>query len=932
MTALSATAKDLLERTRRLAGNCEPPRLARLAILSYVESLKQQSDAVNVEPQSIGWLWQAMNEPALQRAFAAAGKGKRKFSAAEIPAVTQLFTPGFVVDFLLHTTLGRAWRERHPDTRLVEKYEGGMRKNEEENSAHCSSLPEPRRPRCDWKIKDLRLIDPACGTMNFGLGAIDLFREMYREEFDRAGDPGWPADPSVRSEVEIDDAILRHNLFGAELDSFTLELARHALELKIGRPLETASLNFFRGDALLDSGLDRRWPGGFDVVVTNPPYLSARNVSPELLSGWKREYPLAARDAYACFIDRSLRLLRPCGRAGLLTMQSFMFTGSYEPLRKSIADRSAIERIAHFGPGLFDVGNPGTLQTVAFVLREEANASARAEQNVRALRLIDCDDKFEALSAPCCMGYRPMPGDESSGATGHGLVAHATPEFNLTQRELSQAPRGAWIYWLSDRERKVLATFPKLQQIAPPRQGLATTDNAQFVRAWWEIEAFSPQPAMVATAGRWFPYVKAGQNRRWHESPRHRVNWEGDGAEIKANIVRKYPYLKGKWDWVAKNSDFYGRAGVTYSYLTSGRFSAREMTAGSIFDVAGSSLFPDDPLLALAVLNSSVARRLLAAINPTVNFQVGDLAELPMLTSAPDSLRQNAGRLIELHRQVDQFDETAPEFVSPMNWESADEEWATIADEIDQLEREADEEVAGLYDLPIDAAPADRGRLDREELARRWVSFALRDAMGELEWATIEAALAHRVRHALERSGGAAAAKIEETIGGIESFLQGPFAAWHNRLYRMRPRWWIFGDREHRVLVAHDRADRATLASALRRSKQSPPKKWNRFIDDGIAVNLAPLREMVSDRNLQRALSEIAQSADAGKLSWSRTYGRRKGVQSRIELRMRSISDKLVARAALPVSSEQVNSAPTRNIPPLPGRQWMTVQSMPVGG
>ena len=125
--------------------------------------------------------------------------------------------------------------------------------------------------------------------------------------------------------------------------------------------------------------------------------------------------------------------------------------------------------------------------------------------------------------------------------------------------------------------------------------------------------------------------------------------------EIKSAIVERYPYLDGQWQWVAKNSVWYGKEGITYSYLTSGSFSARRLEAGTIFDVAGSSLFPDDPPAMLGVLNSTVAGRLLAAINPTVNFQVGDLRQLPMPRSFPDELRREVGRAIEWTRQARLF-------------------------------------------------------------------------------------------------------------------------------------------------------------------------------------------------------------------------------------------------------------------------------------
>ncbi len=913
MASIRATAKDLLERTRRLAGHCEPLRLARCAVISFVRHLQLQrglpltpfaidppdtrSRAIEIAlssdcpaacysgefaelglldaPDAIGRLWQAMNEPALKTAFASAGKGDRKFTPAEIPAVTQLFTPPAVVDWLLAGTLGRAWKQRHPDSDI----------------AATDSAPPPRLPPQFSQVRELRLLDPACGTMNFGLATIDFFRRLYREELHRAGEPGWPDRASVDSESQIDDAILRHNLYGIELDPFVLRLARHALELKLGRPLDASCLHLLYGDALLDARLGEGLSASFDVVVTNPPYLSVRNVSPGLAKSWKAHYPLACRDAYACFIDRSLQLLKPGGRAGLLTMQSFMFTGSYEPLRRSIAERAAIEQLAQFGGGLFTVGNPGTLQTAAFVLRAEPDPARRESQIVDALRLVDRTPKIAALLAPA-----------------------AEDRFAVSQREMMQSPRGAWIYWLSDRQRQVLSSFPRLAEIAPPRQGLATTDNARFVRAWWEVAPFSADPSCIATAGRWLPFVKSGQSRRWYESPRHRVNWEDDGAEIKANIARKYPYLKGNWEWVAKNASYYGRAGVTYSYLTSGQFSARQLEAGSIFDVAGSSLFPADPLLVLAVLNSSVSRRFLDAINPTVNFQVGDLAELPMLTEASANLRQNVTQLIDLYRRIDQADERTPDFVAPLEWAHAADAWHSIGRRIGELESAVESEVAASYALPADTESPDRPAVDRAELARQWVSFAIGRVMQGCEWAAIDAPFAAAVRESLASlAGESAAEEMDHAAGGISAFLIADFSAWHSRQFKSRPRWWVFGRKGKQVIVAHDGANRRTLTAALRAIGQSLPASWERCVDDGIAVNLSPLVGLIDDRPQQRALAKTVEAGRQGGLDWSRTYqGQKRKSQVRMELRIRSRSEGSVARATRLASKEQVNSAPTR--------------------
>jgi hypothetical protein len=382
------------------------------------------------------------------------------------------------------------------------------------------------------------------------------------------------------------------------------------------------------------------------------------------------------------------------------------------------------------------------------------------------------------------------------------------------QRNLRTSPRGAWCYWLTARQRDVFATLPKLGEISPPRQGLATTDNARFVRFWWE----------VPTNDTWFPYVKSGRNRRWYESPQHRVNWRDDGAQIKQSIVERYPYLDGQWQWVAKNAQHYFKPGITYSYLTSGQFSARQLGAGAIFDVAGSSLFPDDVPTMLAILNSSVARQLLAAINPTVNFQVGDLRELPIPSGSSQALRADVLRAIEITRRLDQFDETSPDCAMPCDDEK---EFTALHRELRNVESRIDQTVAEMYGLPCE-----RSEHSLPQFQRR---CALLDADTPIELSP------------------------EQAIA---------FDAQHVRLFKRRPRIWIFADaaKTKCFAIRHEHATRDVVRSIARKLGESIPTNWDRFIDDGIAVNLAPLAHIVLNRQLKK---ESAKHLNA---TWSQTY------------------------------------------------------------
>jgi hypothetical protein len=814
----------------RMRGSPRRASSAGFGMGGELQSLCKSDDA-------LGQVYQAINAPALEAAYRATARDRRKFTAAEIPAVTQLFTPKWVVEFLLQNTLGKLWLEMHPDSRL---WHGRL--------AHASdaSMGETPMPRA----MDLRICDPACGTMNFGLVAVDMLRRIYREEIDRAGRPGWPERPSCSAENEIDDHIIQHNLIGFDIDRVAIDLARRSLEIKIGKPIVDGKHRLEVRDALFDKQIG----GGFDVVVTNPPYLSARNLDPGVVRRLKSRYPAGWRDLYACFMLKALEMLRPGGRAGILSMHSFMFTAAFERMRRQLAEQAQVQTVAHFGPGLFDIGNPGTLQTAAIVLqRKPAPACAGI-----FYRLVDAENKRVALAE----------------------AARSADCFELTPDELASLPRSAWMYWISPAIRHVFRDFPKLGEIAPPRQGLATTDNMRFVRYWWEVEA----PGFSGPREKWMPYAKGGRFRRWYESARHRVNWQDDGREIKASIVERYPYLDGQWQWVAKNSAWYGREGITYSYLTSGSFSARRLEAGTIFDVAGSSLFPDDPPAMLGVLNSAVAARLLSAINPTVNFQVGDLRQLPVPRSFPDELRRESARAIEWTRQLDCFDETSADFVRPEPWNGKAAQVQALRLSIDAAQKRIDRIVAQLYGVKVERekrAIARGNHATNEETARRWIGYALgvwlgrwdQPAAGEVAaLSPLDETLCRDLRRILaDRAGETPATEIEAAVGGLERFFARDFLPWHNSLYRGRPVFWGFCGNGRIVAVSRLQPDLKVMRWALARIGQTLPDGWRHWPDDGVQINLSPLAPWIADRKLREILAEVAVDLRRGRFAFSET-------------------------------------------------------------
>ena len=435
--------------------------------------------------ETIGWVYQYFNEPELQAAFEKIRTGGDKFGVQDIPSATQLFTPHWIVRFLVQNTLGRLWVQMHPDTTLLT----GDRLD---YLVPLAAVPvEPLR-----RAKDLTILDPACGTMHFGLVAFDLLAAMYKEELERAGEGlGWPATPSVGNVAEIPAAIIRHNLFGLDIDLRAVQLSALTLYLKAKSlnaearisdhnlvcvgvlPVDGARLGTFLrearftrpiyerllralwqrledarqlgsllrleqavselisqekaryakapvfggvdGESEREAGDERFWQSltpeilqgldefarrqadagsdqgmfvgeaemglrmaevmlrSYDIVVTNPPYMSRRKMNQELADLVGDAYPKAKSDLFAAFIERCLEFAQEHGYVGMLTMHSFMFLSSYEELRTEVRNQAAIQAMAHCGPGLFEVGNPGTLQTSAFVLRKEPDTQRR---------------------------------------------------------------------------------------------------------------------------------------------------------------------------------------------------------------------------------------------------------------------------------------------------------------------------------------------------------------------------------------------------------------------------------------------------------------------------------------------------------------------------------------------------------------------------
>ncbi|KOT97328.1 restriction endonuclease [Streptomyces sp. NRRL F-4711] len=672
------------------------------------------TEEVCQDVEVIGWLYQFYISERKDEVFAGFKK-RRKAGAAEIPAATQLFTPHWIVRYLVENSLGRLWLLNRPTSRLADQMEYYVAPVDEETDHLKVSSPE-----------ELKIIDPACGSGHMLTYAFDLLYAIYEEE-------GY-----ARS--DIPELILTHNLYGTEIDSRAGALAAFALTMKArkhqrtffnrrvkphicvlepvsftsgeldmlvtrggNRSEEEAFWNQFRnadvlgsltlpredlieplrrhvdatvpedGDLLVQDLLNRTrrvltqadfLSQRYSVVVANPPYMGGANMDSVLAAFAKSSYAHAKSDLFAMFIERCLRLAMSKGITAMVTMQSWMFLGSLQRLRQGLISRNRLVGMAHLGTGAFDSINGEVVSTTAFVVQNSAPVSSRSV----FVRLVD--DRGESGKQAALLG-----------AVSAGDSAR---RYELDASELAALPGSPIAYWLPEAAIEACRTFDRLGDHSYGQPGLQTSDNARFVRLWYEIDttrfnhAAPSSAAANASGARWFPLVKGGDFRKWFGNLEHVVDWENDGLRIKESISEKYDYLNGNVDYVVKDRGYFFRPCLTYNKITPGRFTARFAPEGTIFDVAGSAVFPNEETLAvLAFLVSTTGDYFLRALNPTVNVQSGDIARLPY---PAEEMRARAEFLRPLVEEAIA--------ISRADWDSVETAWGFVTSPLLEEDRQ----------------------------------------------------------------------------------------------------------------------------------------------------------------------------------------------------------------------------------------------------
>lgn len=687
--------------------------LADDSVLNRSVTVLTQNVCKDVEV--IGWLYQFYISERKDDVFAGFKKN-RKAGAAEIPAATQLFTPHWIVRYLVENSLGRLWMLNRPSSGLVNQMDYYIAPVDQETDFLKITKPE-----------ELKVIDPACGSGHMLTYAFDLLYAIYEEE-------GY-------GPAEIPSLILTHNLYGTEIDPRAGALAAFALTMKarakqrtfFNRPLVPSVLalepitfdsdevdalirttggrpddrdfwlQFERADlygslikssaavlARLDVDGIQQLSGDlfavdlveaaetvvhqalllsqtYHVLIANPPYMGSKNMDARLAAWAKTEYPETKSDLFSMFMDRAFDLVSPRGYAAMVTMEAWMFLSSYKELRGRIIDRKAIRSMVHMpylGKGSTSMGiNFGTSATVI-----SNGGVGDLPATFQCVRYFETDPNGVPLEYP----------------VRNERFAEIAPAA------LRAVPDSRVAYWLSDAMLKAFTLGRPLAEVGDPRQGMATADNGRFLRLWSEVSGsrfgrdMSREEAAESRC-KWYPYNKGGDFRKWYGNQEWVVNWANGGAELMAERPKA----------VIRSPQLYFKPSVSWSKVGSGVPAFRYFPKGFLFDVAGTSIFSSEQqLLSIAgICNSAVVRDMLAATSPTLNVEVGTLAQIPIIDLSAEAIAA-VQELIAIHQA---------------DWDSRETSWGF--ERLD-LVRDGSQLVASAVQASFDAgiAEAERAR------------------------------------------------------------------------------------------------------------------------------------------------------------------------------------------------------------------------------
>jgi type II restriction/modification system DNA methylase subunit YeeA len=731
--------------------------------------------------QIIGWLYQFYISEKKDQVIGKVVKSE------DIPAATQLFTPNWIVKYLVQNSVGRLWMMAQPESTLASSWEYYIQPAEQtdEVNAQLKQLIDVRISEDGDTLnpESITVLDPACGSGHILVEAYDCLKAIYLERGYRSRD--------------IPRLILENNLYGIDIDTRAAQLSSFALLMKAReddrrlfsnppklniialQDSQPERLDAFSQDLAstgiaqtdlkelldlfehastfgsliqipeafakklpeLESKLNTASESGdifaqqsaqellplvqqakllakqYDAVIANPPYMGGKGMNTALKNFAKKEFPDSKSDLFAMFIERGFNWCKDNGFNSMVTMQSWMFLSSYEAMREKLLQDRTIQTMAHLGARAFPEISGEVVQTTAFVMQGKHLEGFKPV----FFRLVNTEQNKKEIE----------------------LKAGLNRFDSTIQDDFKKIPGSPVAYWVSDKVREIFVNNPSISEVADARQGLATADNNRFLRFWQEVDiqkvGFGMENREQAqfSAKKWFPYNKGGEFRKWYGNQEYLINWENDGKELFDFIPKS----------VIRNPSYYFKPSVGWSFVSSSYFGVRYYPKGFIFDVGGSSLFPQKENIfsnLAGFLCSHIAPDLMKVLNPTLNFQVGNVELLPYINVKDSDFGKNCIGIAKT--DWDSY-ETSWDFTeNPIirtgqpNLEQAFNTWqqqnADAVAEMKRLEEENNKLFIDAYGLQDELTPdvpdeqITLTRADREKDSQRLVSYAIGCMMG----------------------------------------------------------------------------------------------------------------------------------------------------------------------------------------------------------
>lgn len=652
------------------------------------------SDAEYKQVELIGWLYQFYISEKKDDVFASFKKGK-KAEAKDIPAATQIFTPNWIVKYMVQNTAGKIWLDKNPNSALRSSMKYLV-----ENESDGTGTPIIN------EVAELTLIDPAAGSGHILVEGFDLLYKMYMEEY-------YTPEEAVES-------ILKNNLFGLDIDDRAAQLATFAILLKAAQyyrdvfakgwlpnvyampeemDFSRQELQDFLGEAgsdylkelevalqlmkqaknlgsvmklslsedaqkyisqrftevstaeIRDFNIESIYQGlknyipvlslltkKYTSVVANPPYLGYKFLNGQLKQYVENYYTNTKSDLFAVFQEVLGNMGMRSGKRGIINQWAWMCIDSYKNFRENFIENYHTESLLHLGIGVFKELNTKKVQNVALVFTNR-------NKNDKSTKCYKLDETFDVLEK-------------------QRLFIKREKQISKDFRELQVIPNTPLAFWFNKDFIKLYDKEVVLDDVLSPRQGMATGDNDRFVRNWHEVnfldigQNFSQSKEVLSSEKKWFPYNKGGGYNKWYGNNFYIVNWFKNGKELKSTRPKA----------VIRNESFYFKEGVSWS-LISLNFSARYTKQGYLFDVGGSSGFPEkeDLYYSIALLNSKVSSYVLAGLNFTLNVQVGDIKRVLYVKPEKDLKKEVEDlslKLISLSKKDFDYSELSRDFKS----------------------------------------------------------------------------------------------------------------------------------------------------------------------------------------------------------------------------------------------------------------------------